>query len=96
MHAVWVGFRERFGDEDERVRGLLQGRKSSRRKSRGCKSTPARFTADGNADRRVGLEIWVEVRNCGLILHNEGEVWVKKKRISHCKLKMRGVVLRKK
>lgn len=52
MHAVWGGFRERIRDEDERVKGLLQGRKSSRRKSRGCKSTPARFTADGNADRK--------------------------------------------
>lgn len=96
MHAVWGGFRERIRDEDERVKGLLQGRKSSRRKSRGCKSTPARFTADGNADRKGRFGDLGEVRNYGLILHNEDEVWVKKKRISHCKLKMRGVVLRKK
>ena len=40
---------------------------------------------------REGLETWVEVRNYGLILHNGDEVCVKKRRISDCKLKMRGL-----
>lgn len=52
---------------------ILQGRKSSRRKSRGCKSTPSRFTEDGNADRRGGLKNLMEVRRGGLIM--DESIW---------------------
>lgn len=52
----------------------MQGRKSSRRKSRGCKSTPTQLTASGRADRfkafqrfPIRINLWVIVRHMGLL-----------------------------
>lgn len=38
--------------------GILQSRKESRRKRRGCKASPSPLTADGSADRTRDFELF--------------------------------------
>ena len=45
----------KYGVMQGNFQAFSMGRKVSRRKERGCKSTPFRFTADGKADRKAIL-----------------------------------------
>lgn len=53
---------------------VIQGRKNSRRKSRGRKSAPAQLTADGNADRIRIFEVLLPSKKCGSVLGHMGHV----------------------